>query len=138
MYSYLRPEPDDTGDPAERDAELDTRLMQLGKEAEVRINKVFEEFVDKQVTKGQSDQEEDNTDQEDNSDEEEMNELTLENIQNNIESEDYNEESIDDVGDICGEDTIEDLNSDEAGETRDELNSSSGSLNDLLDESDDD
>ena len=136
MYSYLRP--DDTGDPAERDAELDTRLMQLGKEAEVRINKVFEEFVDKQVTKGQSDQEEDNTDQEDNSDEEEMNELTLENIQNNIESEDYNEESIDDVGDICGEDTIEDLNSDEAGETRDELNSSSGSLNDLLDESDDD
>merc|ERR1711983_628218 len=105
MYSYLRP--DDSGDPAERDAELDTKLMQLGKEAEVRINKVFEEFVEKQATKGQSDQEEDNTDQEDNSDEEEMNELTLENIQNNIESEDYNEESIDNVE----EDTIEDLNS---------------------------
>ena len=136
MYSYLRP--DDSGDPAERDSELDTKLMQLGKEAEVRINKVFEEFVEKQVTKGQSDQEEDDTDQEDNSDEEEMNELTLENIQNNIESEDYNEESIDNVEDIFREDTIEDLNSDEDGEKRDELNSSSGSLNDLLDESDDD
>lgn len=135
MYSYLRP--DDTGDPAEKDAELDTKLMQLGKEAEVRINKVFEEFVDKQVTKGQSDQEEDNTDQEDDSDEEEMNELTLENIQNNIESDDFYEENIDNV-DICGEDTIDDLNSDEDGETRDESNSSSGSLNDLLDGSDDD
>ena len=135
MYSYLRP--DDTGDPAEKDAELDNKLMQLGKEAEVRINKVFEEFVDKQVTKGQSDQEEDNTDQEDDSDEEEMNELTLENIQNNIESDDFYEENIDNV-DICGEDTIDDLNSDEDGETRDEANSSSGSLNDLLDGSDDD
>ena len=68
MYSYLRP--DDAGDPAEKDTELDSKLTQLDKEAEVRINKVFEEFVDKQVTKGQNDQEEDDTDQEDNSDEE--------------------------------------------------------------------
>ena len=122
MYAYLKP--DDAGDPAEKDSELDTKLTQLGKEAEVRINKVFEEFVDKQMTKGQSDQE-DNTDHEDKSDEEEINELTLDNIQNNIETDDED-----------GEKAIENLNSDEEADC--ELNSSSGSLNDLLDESDDD
>ena len=137
MYSYLRP--DDAGDPAEKDTELDSKLTQLDKEAEVRINKVFEEFVDKQVTKGQNDQEEDDTDQEDNSEEEEMNELTLENIQSNIGSDDDHEEEEDIaiVEDNC-DDAKEDLNSEDAGEIGDELNSSSGSLNDLLDESDGD
>ena len=127
MYAYLKL--DDAGDPAEKDTELDTKLTELGNEAEVRINQVFEEFVDKQMTKGPSDQEEDNTDQDENSDEEEMNELTLDNIQNNIESDDEHEQ------DISGEEAIEDLNSGDAKKAKDELNSSSGSLNDLLDES---
>ena len=130
MYAYLKL--DDAGDPAEKDTELDTKLTKLGNEAEVRINQVFEEFVDKQMTKGPSDQEEDNTDQDENSDEEEMNELTLDNIQNNIESDDEHEQ------DISGEEAIEDLNSGDAKKAKDELNSSSGSLNDLLDESDGD
>ena len=48
FYSYLAP--DDTGDPAADNPELEKRLNELGKEAEKKINKVFEDFARKQAS----------------------------------------------------------------------------------------
>ena len=125
MYSYLRP--DDSGDPADQDAELDTKLVQLGKVAEMKINRVFEEFVEKQVNRGLSEDEEVKTDEEEN-------EITLENIQNKIDSDEDNEVvTIENIN--CQEKDICEDPKDDEKESEDELNSSNGSLNDLLDES---
>ena len=125
MYSYLRP--DDSGDPADQDAELDTKLVQLGKVAEMKINRVFEEFVEKQVNRGLSEDEEVKTDEEEN-------EITLEKIQNKIDSDEDNEVvTIENIN--CQEKDICEDPKDDEKESEDELNSSSGSLNDLLDES---
>merc|ERR1712062_916172 len=46
MFSYLNPA---ESDPALHDAELDSKLAMLGKEAKERIDKVFEEYTEKQA-----------------------------------------------------------------------------------------
>ena len=46
FYSYLPT--DDAGDPADENPQLQKRLDELGREAEKKINKVFEDFVEKQ------------------------------------------------------------------------------------------
>jgi len=47
IHSYLKEE--DTGDPAAKDLELDSKLRELGRVAEQKLNKVFEEFACKQA-----------------------------------------------------------------------------------------
>ena len=68
MYSYLKPE---DSDPASNDTELDSKLSLLGKEAKVRIEKVFEEFTEKQAAAGKSNEEESDTENEEEEEEEE-------------------------------------------------------------------
>ena len=68
MYSYLKP--DDQGDPAVKDRELEKKLDELGKVARDKIEKVFEVFVEKQVSKGKSGEEECDDDDDDNEDDE--------------------------------------------------------------------
>lgn len=55
MYSYL--DDDDPGDPASKDVELDLKLDALGKIAKKKIDTVFQEFVDKQVNKVKTEEE---------------------------------------------------------------------------------
>lgn len=75
MYSYLKP--DDKGDPAAKDRGLEKKLDELGKVARDKIEKVFEEFVEKQASnsnKNKSGEEEGddvNQDDEDGEEEEE-------------------------------------------------------------------
>merc|ERR1719369_2082923 len=69
MYSYLKP--DDQGDPAAKDRELERKLDELGKVAKDKIEKVFEDFVEKQVSKGKSGEDEGDDVDEDDEDEDE-------------------------------------------------------------------
>jgi len=69
MYSYLKP--DDQGDPASKDRELEKKLDELGKVAKDKIEKVFEDFVEKQVSKGKSGEDEGDDVDEDDEDEDE-------------------------------------------------------------------
>ena len=134
MYSYLKP--DDSGDPASEDTELDSRLKQLGKVAEQKINTVFEHFVEKQAAgKSPEELEKGDSEEEDTSDEED-NLNTLDSIDAANPDSNTAEECAD------GSDVI---NSDEDGsedvaslaEEKSEISvSSSGSVNNLLEESD--
>ena len=134
MYSYLKP--DDSGDPASEDPELDSRLKELGKVAEQKINTVFEQFVEKQASgKSNEELEKGDSEEEDTSDEED-NLNTLDSIDGANPDSKTAEECAD------GSDVI---NSDEDGsedvaalaEEQSEISvSSSGSVNNLLEESD--
>merc|ERR1719427_426503 len=72
MYSYLKP--DDQGDPASKDRELEKKLDELGKVAKDKIEKVFEDFVEKQVSKGKSGEDEGDDVEDDDDDDREREE----------------------------------------------------------------
>ena len=67
MFSYLNPA---ESDPALNDAELDSKLALLGKEAKERIEKVFEEYTEKQAAGVKSNEEESETEEEENDNDE--------------------------------------------------------------------
>ena len=67
MFSYLNPA---ESDPALNDAELDSKLALLGKEAKERIEKVFEEYTEKQAAGVRSNDEESETEEEEEEEEE--------------------------------------------------------------------
>ena len=67
MYSYLKP---GDSDPAASDPQLESKLNQLGKEAKERIEKVFEEFTEKQAAGVKSNEEESDTENEEEYEEE--------------------------------------------------------------------
>ena len=70
MFSYLNPA---ESDPALKDAELDSKLVMLGKEAKERIDKVFEEYTEKQAAGVKNNEEESETEEEEEEEEEEDN-----------------------------------------------------------------
>lgn len=57
MYSYLKEE----ADPARSDKDLHRKLVEQGKVAKEKLDRVFEEFVDKQVSGVKGEEEEDNS-----------------------------------------------------------------------------
>ena len=68
MFSYLNPA---ESDPALKDAELDSKLIMLGKEAKERIEKVFEEYTEKQAAGVKNNDEDSETEEEEDEEEEE-------------------------------------------------------------------
>merc|ERR1712150_79360 len=70
MFSYLNPA---EKDPALNDAELDNKLVMLGKEAKERIDKVFEEYTEKQAAGVKNNEEESETEEEEEEEEGENN-----------------------------------------------------------------
>merc|ERR1719419_1160198 len=69
IHSYLKEE--DTGDPAANDLELDSKLRELGRVAEQKLNKVFEEFACKQANGANDDDDDTEEDVCDDSDDQE-------------------------------------------------------------------
>ena len=67
MFSYLNPA---EKDPALNDAELDNKLVMLGKEAKEKIDKVFEEYTEKQAAGVRNNEEESETEEEEEEEEE--------------------------------------------------------------------
>ena len=136
MYSYLKP--DDSGDPAAENQDLDNKLLELGKVAERKINKVFEEYVEKQASgaKPNDDDDGDNTGQDSDTEVEEDEEnVTLDHLSEAEEqSHSDGDASINDVVDLGSDDNIEKEDDDAISDPHSD--SSCGSINNLLEESD--
>ena len=135
MYSYLKP--DDSGDPAAENQDLDNKLLELGKVAEQKINKVFEEYVEKQASGAKpSDDDGDNTGQDSDTEVEEDEEnVTLDHLSEAEEqSHSDGDASINDVVDLGSDDNIEKEDDDAISDPHSD--SSCGSINNLLEESD--
>jgi len=128
MYSYLKP---DDEDPAANNSELDKKLEELGKVAKARIDRVFDRFVEKQASGGRSGTESDLSDDcsasasaacsESDSDSD-----AFLSDETNVEDEDSEEEDEEEIEDEQREEWVQ------SPETR----MSTGSVEDLLDESD--
>ena len=129
MYSYLKP--DDSGDPAAEDRELDNKLVELGKVAEQKINKVFEEYVEKQASGAKPAGGEDDNSDEDSDTEPEDENITMDNLSEG----DRDEATVNDIVDLDDDDDENDEIEDDA-QSNPRSDSSSGSLNNLLEESD--
>lgn len=128
MYSYLKP--DDSGDPAAEDRELDNKLVELGKVAEQKINKVFEEYVEKQASGAKPAGGEDDNSDEDSDTEPEDENITMDNLSEG----DRDEATVNDIVDLDDDDENDEVEDDAQSNPRSD--SSSGSLNNLLEESD--
>ena len=114
FYSYLKP--DDKGDPAVNNPDLNDKLRELGKEAEKKINKVFEEYVEKQAA----------------------------GVVANVEEEDDDADSVGDEDAVSDNDTNDQDEEDQHADNNDQpedsdvsSNVSNGSLDNLLDEDSD-
>ena len=139
MYSYLRE--DDKGDPAAGDVDLDLKLQELGKVAEQKINKVFEDYAEKQAAGVKADDsdntepEEEDEDNESDNDKDGNDDLTLDDVEgheDNIE-EDNNSDNNEASSESETDDNEEELKDEEL-----KSDTSSGSINNLLEESDHD
>merc|ERR1712029_1214394 len=97
IHSYLKEE--DTGDPAAKDLELDSKLRELGLVAEQKLNKVFEEFACKQANGVNDDADDTEEDVCDDSDDQEEQTNDVNDDTESLKSDnDNNDDDDDDVG----------------------------------------
>merc|ERR1719167_1364417 len=80
MYSYLKEE----ADPAKNDVDLHRKLVEQGKVAKEKLDRVFEEFVDKQVSGLKGDDEEEDNSSDDCSMDEEYDDKEVDEYEKNL------------------------------------------------------